>query len=123
MYGDWNIGEGVSLISSLRLEYLFYIVLHRLFPMNILTDLLAWDLADVQGTDLAMRNLLGVTLGILDLERRSRFKNARISVIIKMHQPKIEDRNVVRLFNNGFTMARRLLRRMMVHLLEEGKNK
>jgi hypothetical protein len=60
-------------------------------------------------------------LGPPDLLRREEFKNALMSVIIKTHKNPIEDRNVVRLFNNNFSAASQLLRRMLVQLIEEEK--
>jgi hypothetical protein len=60
--------------------------------------------------------LFGVSLGPPDARRpgRSRFKNAKMSVLIKTHKAPIEDRNAVRLLNNGFSAASQLLRRMQV---------
>jgi hypothetical protein len=44
IFGDWSTDEGVSDICSLRLEYLFCVVLKGFFSMDMLADLLAWDL-------------------------------------------------------------------------------
>ena len=62
-----------------------------------------------------------MSLGPPDFTRRGEFKNAKMSVIIKTHKKPIEDRNVVRLFNNTFSAASQLLRRLLVQLLEEEK--
>jgi hypothetical protein len=62
------------------------------------------------------------SLGPPDPRRRSEFKNARMSVIFKTHKTPIEDRNVVRLFDNDCTAASQLLRRMLVQVLEEEEN-
>jgi hypothetical protein len=88
--------------------------------MDMLADLLAWDLTD-QGNGVLMRPFFGESLGPTDVRRRAEFKNAKMSVIIKTHKNLIEDRNVVRLFNNDFTAASQMLRRMLVQLLEEEK--
>ena len=61
-------------------------------------------------------------MGPPDFAKRGEFKNAKMSVIIKTHKKPIEDRNVVRLFNNTFSAASQLLRRLLVQLLEEEKN-
>jgi hypothetical protein len=87
--------------------------------MHILADLLAWDTTDPQGTGVIFRPLFGEMLGAPDSIRRSGFKNARMSVIIKTHKSPIEDRNVVRLFNKHFSASSQLLRRMLVQLLED----
>jgi hypothetical protein len=119
VFGDWDTDEGVSEICSLRLEYLFCAVLNDFSSVDMLADILAWDLRDGQGVGVAWRNVWGVSLGPPDVAKRNEFKNAKMSVIIKTHKKPIEDRNVVRLFNNTFTAASQLLRRMLVQLLEE----
>jgi hypothetical protein len=121
IFGDWDSDAGVSEICSLRLEYLFCVVLKGFFSEDMLADLLAWDTADPKGTGLVFRPLFGEMLGPPDLPRREGFKNALMSVVIKTHKSPIEDRNVVRLFNNNFSAASQLLRRMLVQLLEEEK--
>jgi len=121
IYGDWDSDAGVSEICSLRLEYLFCVVLKGFFSKDMLADLLAWDTADPKGTGLVFRPFFGEMLGPPDLPRREEFKNALMSVIIKTHKNPIEDRNVVRLFNNNLSAASQLLRRRLVQLIEEEK--
>jgi hypothetical protein len=121
LFGNWDTDVGVSSICSLRLEYLFCVVLKGFFSMHILADLLAWDTTDPQGTGAIFRPFFGEMLAPPDSIRRAGFKNAKMSVIIKTHKNPIEDRNVVRLFNNNFTAASQLLRRMLVQLPEEEK--
>jgi hypothetical protein len=96
-------------------------MLKGFFSTDMLADLLAWDTTDPQGTGVIFRPLFGEMLGPPDSIRRSGFKNARMSVIIKTHKSPIEDRNVVRLFNNNFSASSQLLRRMLEQLLEEEK--
>ena len=93
----------------------------RPVPGHRRADLLAWDMTDPQGTGVIFRPFFGEMLGPPDSFRRSGFKNARMSVIIKTHKSPIEDRNVVRLFNNNFSASSQLLRRMLEQLLEEEK--
>ena len=78
--------------------------------MDMLADLLAWDMRD-RGSGIVMRSVFNESLGPIDVPRRLEFKNALMSVIIKTHKNPIEDRNVVRLFNNNFSAASQLLRR------------
>jgi hypothetical protein len=97
------------------------VVFKGFFSKDMLADLLAWDTADPKGTGLVFSPFFGEMLGPPNLPRREEFKNALMSVIIKTHKNPIEDRNVVRLFNNNFSAASQLLRRMLVQLIEEEK--
>ena len=89
--------------------------------MDMLADLLDWDTTDPQGTGAIFRPFFLEMLAPPNSIRRAGFKNAKRSLIIKTHKNPIEDRNVVRLFNNNFTAASQLLRRMLIQLLEEAK--